>query len=299
MTGRGLTRTLIAAAAALCLVTPAGAQRVSSLTGAAHLARAYDAIFDARFDEVPRLLERGCAPRAASAPAPAARRNGNGSGTSAGNSAGNSAGERAPAEACELLEVLSLWWQMQLDADSLADDARFAASVDAAVVALEGWTREEPDRAEAWFYLGGAYGARAQWRALRGERLSAAREGKRIKEALERALDLDPALQDAWFGIGLYHYYADVAPTAAKMVRWLLALPGGDRDEGLREMLRAREGGELLKDEADYQLHLIYLWYEEQPERALGLLRGLSQAHPRNPLFAQQAADLEDVYLSD
>ena len=128
MTGRGLTRTLIAAAAALCLVAPAGAQRVSSLTGSAHLARAYDAIFDARFDEVPRLLERGCAPRAASAPAPApaARRIGTGSGTSAGNSAGNSAGERAPAEACELLEVLSLWWQMQLDADSLADDARFA-----------------------------------------------------------------------------------------------------------------------------------------------------------------------------
>ena len=26
---------------------------------------------------------------------------------------------------------------------------------------------------------------------------------------------LDPGLQDAYFGIGLYHYYADVAPTAA------------------------------------------------------------------------------------
>ena len=28
----------------------------------------------------------------------------------------------------------------------------------------------EPTRAEAWFYLGGAYGARVQWRVLRGER---------------------------------------------------------------------------------------------------------------------------------
>ena len=46
--------------------------------------------------------------------------------------------------------------------------------------------------------------------------LGAARDGKRIKDSLERALALDPRLQEAYFGIGLYHYYADVAPTAAK-----------------------------------------------------------------------------------
>src|SRR5678816_679550 len=120
-----------------------------------------------------------------------------------------------------------------------------------------------------------------------------------IKEALERALALNPRLQEAYFGIGLYHYYADVAPTAAKMLRWLLALPGGDRVGGLKEMLRAQRSGELLKDEADYQLQLIYLWYEKQPDRALVLLKGLAQAHPRNPLFATQAADVEDAYLSD
>jgi hypothetical protein len=84
------------------------------------------------------------------------------------------------------------------------------------------------------------------------------------------------------------------------MVRWLLALPGGNKRRGLREMLpSAYSAGELLRDEADYQLHLIYLWYEKQPEHALALLRTLAQAHPRNPLFAQQAAEVEDVYLHD
>ena len=47
--------------------------------------------------------------------------------------------------------------------------------------------------AEAWFYLGAAYGARVQWRVLRQEHLAAARDGKRIKEALEQALALDPS----------------------------------------------------------------------------------------------------------
>ena len=36
-------------------------------------------------------------------------------------------------------------------------------------------------------------------------------------------------------------YYADVAPTAAKILRFLLLLPGGNREEGLAQMLRARE----------------------------------------------------------
>ena len=111
-----------------------------------------------------------------------------------------------------------------------------------------------------------------QWRVLRADRLAAAREGKRIRSALERALALDPTLHDANFGIGLYHYYADVAPAAAKILRWLLLLPGGNRVQGLREMLEARDQGELLSGEADFQLHWLYLWYEQQPDRALALL---------------------------
>jgi tetratricopeptide (TPR) repeat protein len=134
---------------------------------------------------------------------------------------------------------------------------------------------------------------------LREERLAAARDGKRIKNALEQALALDPSLQDAYFGIGLYHYYADVAPAALRMLRWMLLLPGGDRLQGMREMLRARSNGQLLQGEADYQLHLIYLWYEKQPQRALQLLRGLRDRHPGNPLFMQLIAEVEDVYLHD
>jgi len=269
----------------VCLTAPPAAQPArSALSGAAQLALAYDAIFDARFDEVPRLLETACLPRGAD-------------GSRTAPAVGGPA--RAAAEACQLLDVVALWWQMQLDPDSLTLDARFAARADAAISAIDAWTVAEPQRAEAWFYRGAAYGVRAQWRVLRGERIAAARDGPRIKSALERALALDPSLQDAYVGIGLYQYYADVAPAAAKMVRWLLALPGGDRTEGLRQMVRARREGELLRDEADYQLHLIYLWYEKQPEQALALLRGLASAHPRNPHFAGAAADLEDVHLSD
>ena len=64
---------------------------------------------------------------------------------------------------------------------------------------------------------------------------------------------------------------------------WLLLLPGGDRAQGLREMLEAREQGELLQGEADFQLHWLYLWYEQQPDRALALLRALDRALSDQP----------------
>lgn len=255
---------------ALWLVVAIGAapraQR-SGLTGAPQIARAYEAVFDARFDEVPALLNETCPP--------------------------------APAEACQLMEGVSLWWQIQMDPHRTDHDVRFQAMADMAIEAADAWTVREPMRAEAWFYRGGAYGVRAQWRALRGQTLAAARDGKRIKESLEQALSLDPSMHDAHFGIGLYRYYADVVPAVARMLRWLLLLPGGDREEGLAQMLKARSAGQLLAGEADYQLALVYLWYERRPRRSVELLTALRTRHPHNPHFLQLAAEIEENNLGN
>jgi tetratricopeptide (TPR) repeat protein len=238
--------------------------------GEAGLVRAYDLILDARFGELEAELRRACGP------APAAN-----------------------IEACHVLDATALWWRIQLDPHSRSLDDEFSISVERAINTTNAWTVRAPDDAEGWFYLGGAYAARVQWLVLREERLAAARDGKRIKDALERALALDPGFDDAYFGIGMYRYYADVAPTAAKILRFLLLLPGGDRREGLAEMLRARAQGRLLQGEADYQLHIIYLWYENQTEHALELLRDLRERHSGNPLFLTQIAEIQDVYQHD
>ena len=156
-----------------------------------------------------------------------------------------------------------------------------------------GW--REPKRAEAWFYVGGAYGTRVLMRGmLRDELLSAARDGKRIHDALRQSVALDPSLQDAYFGLGLYHYYAAIAPAAARVLRVLFLLPAGDRAGGLREMQQTQNRGMLLRGEADYQLHLIYLWYEHQPMTALKLIEGLQIRYPHNPLFALRAAIIQN-----
>lgn len=264
-----MTRAAASAVAALFAIAtgPPTAVPVPGLTAAAEVAAVYDAVLDADLESLPARLATTCG--------------------------------AAPREACQMLEALGRWWAIALEPESRMLDMRFSQSVDAAIAASEAWTTREPQRAEAWFYRGAAYGARVQWRVLRDERLAAARDGRRVKESLERALSLDPQLHDAKYGLGLYRYYADIAPAALRLLRWLLLLPGGSREEGLRQIEEARVRGQLVRGEADYQLHLIYLWYEKRSHEALALIRGLQARYPHNPLFYQVEADIHDVYFHD
>jgi hypothetical protein len=250
------------------LVIASGARPANAaLSETPRLAAIYDLILDAQFDRASALLKTTCPP--------------------------------APLEACQVLDLASSWWQIQINPANHANDRRFVEQAAAATKAADAWTAREPQRAEAWFYLAGSYAPLVQWQVLRGERLAATRNAVRIQRTLERTIQLDPTIVDARFGIGLYEYYADVASSAAKMLRWLLLLPGGDRAQGLRDMLQVRERGELLRGEADFQLYVIYVWYEHDPTRGIELLRSLDARFPGNPIFLERIAETYDAYLHD
>jgi tetratricopeptide (TPR) repeat protein len=257
---------------ALCILHsafPVAAEQEArtGITAAPTVARAYDLILNADFDGLTRALPSTCPP--------------------------------APTVACLGLEALSLWWQIQLDPESQALDVPFLAKVNAAISEAERLTDTNPDSAQAWFYLGAAYGVRAQFRVHRVERLAAARDGKRIKESLERALTLDPTMHDAEFGLGMYRYYAGVAPAYLRFLRFLLLLPGGDREDGLRQLERAATRGVLVRGEALYQIQILYLWYEKKWPQALEIIRDLQKRYPRNPLLRQIEAEILDTYFHD
>jgi tetratricopeptide (TPR) repeat protein len=76
-------------------------------------------------------------------------------------------------------------------------------------------------------------------------------------------------------------------------------LRGGEKKEGLARMLRARSNGDLLRGEADYQLQIIYLWYEKRTDLAVDLLTSLHERYPGNPLFSFELADVHDRYRHD
>jgi tetratricopeptide (TPR) repeat protein len=255
------------AAVLLLLLLLASPARAAGLTSPEPLVKAYDLILDARFDEAGLQLKFACPP--------------------------------APQPACAVIGAVNDYWRLLLNPEDTSRDAALLERINAAIASTEAWVAREPKRAEAWFYLGGAYGTRVLLRGHRGQYLAAARDGKRIHDALQLAISLDASLGDAYFGLGLYHYYAAIAPRAARILGMLMFLPGGDRAGGLKEMEQTRSKGMLLRGEADYQLHLIYLWYERQHTTALRLIEGLRTRYPTNPVFYLRLGEVQGNYMRD
>jgi tetratricopeptide (TPR) repeat protein len=257
----------LAALICVLLASPAAPAAAAGLTSPEPLVKAYDLILDARFDEAERQLKAACPP--------------------------------APQPACDVIVAVNDYWRLLSDPENTSRDTALLNRINAAISSTEAWVAREPRRAEAWFYLGGAYGTRVLLRGHRGQYLAAARDGKRIHDALQLAISLDPSIADAYFGLGLYHYYAAIAPRAARILSALMFLPGGDRAGGLKEMEQTRTKGILLRGEADYQLHLIYLWYERQHTTALRLIEGLRSRYSHNPIFYMRLADVQGTYIVD
>ena len=264
---RACSSRLVARASGLAAILTLAAPCQAALTGGDRLAAAYELILSAQFDRADADIPRACPP--------------------------------APAEACQVLGAVSLWWRIQIDPDNRSRDRLLNERAHAAIRAAEAWTKRDPRNAESWFFVASAYAPLVQWQALRGERVGAARNANRVREALQEALRIDPGLADAHFGIGVYEYYADVASAAAKVFRWLLFLPGGDRVRGLQAIDETRRSGSLLGAEADFQRYLIDIWYEHKPDEAIAILKSLDARYPTNPLFLQRIAETYDTYLHD
>jgi hypothetical protein len=55
----------------------------------------------------------------------------------------------------------------------------------------------------------------------------------------------------------------------------------------------------LVRGEAQFQIHVLYLWYEHKAKEALAIIRALQERYPHNPLFHHIEAEILDVYFHD
>jgi tetratricopeptide (TPR) repeat protein len=199
-----------------------------------------------------------------------------------------------------VLEADANWWKIYLTEADLIDPDVFEALSEAvtpfdsdfrrldelAIGKAEMRIHAHQDEARSYLYEGLAYGLRARLEALRDHALATARAGKKLRSLSFAALKLDPNLNDAYFGIGLYNYFEDTLPTYVKMLRFLILLPGGDRLDGLRQIQQAMEKGRLVTAEAKFNLAKDYSRpIDRQFAKSLELFRQMEQEYPHNPLW--------------
>jgi hypothetical protein len=146
--------------------------------------------------------------------------------------------------------------------------------------------------ADMHFYAGMGDAFFARLYGLRGESKLAARYGVRARERLIRAEALDPNIADADFGLGLYNYYADTLSSVAKMLRFFMGIPGGSKQDGIRQLNHAISEGALTPVEARFYLAISLHNYDQKYEQALEISAPLEEKYPTNPIFHLICGDL-------
>ena len=148
------------------------------------------------------------------------------------------------------------------------------------------------DAAQMYLYAAMADALAGRLYSLRGEYRATARAGVRARENFLKALALDPSLADADTGLGLYNYYVDTLSGIARVLRFFMGIPGGSKEEGIRQLERAIRDGKLTPLEARFYLAVNLLNYDQRYEEALKVVGPLVEKYPENPTFLLLRGDL-------
>ena len=173
----------------------------------------------------------------------------------------------------------------------LAADRRYL-ELAARISALAEAQLKDQETAEMKFFNGMGYALAARLYGLRVENRNTARAGVRARDNFARAIALDPDFADAYLGLGLYNYYVDTLPGIARMLRFMMGIPGGSKTEGIHQLKIAIAEGILTSAAARFYLSLNLHNYDHQYKAALEILLPLWQKYPTNPVFQLAAGDL-------
>jgi tetratricopeptide (TPR) repeat protein len=184
------------------------------------------------------------------------------------------------------LEALVPWWTIQLEPSDTSEDAAFLASMERVLEISERRLDANPRDIDAMFFKAGAHAFRGRLHSDRKHWLKAARDGQQALKYLQKVVELDPQNDDLYFGLGTFHYMADVIPKKHKVLRPFARLfPKGNREQGLQELDRAMTRGRFVSTEVAWTLVQLNYVFEQNFPKTLFYAQWLRQRYPDNALF--------------
>lgn len=144
---------------------------------------------------------------------------------------------------------------------------------------------KNPNDSQAYLALALAKIAKVYWAIKEKRYFMMAQESANIWNYLALAKTAEPDICDIDFLMGLLRYHIDHLPGATRFLSSLF-LTEGNKQKGMQEIQMAAQKGILLRDIAQAETAFIYLYFEEQPQKALHILRDLRKKYPQNYNFA-------------
>jgi len=136
------------------------------------------------------------------------------------------------------------------------------------------------------YYQGAVLGFQARAYVAQRSYGSAIPKARHAVSHLQKALELDPSLEDTNLGLGLYYYFLDRIPKAAKPFAYMMVGMWGDRAKGLALIQGVSQKGGAARREAESILAAIDASQREQKwNEAVPLFMDLMTLYPHNPRY--------------
>lgn len=172
----------------------------------------------------------------------------------------------------------------------LSDDTQgkaFEKTLDDSIKGIKHWIKAHPDDPNAFMGVGALYGLRAMFTMRNRSWITAYFSGRKAIANLEKSLELDPTYYDAYFGLGIYNYFAGTLPSVIKILAKIVAIKG-DPDKGVEQLNLSREKASFTADSS--KLILIEVQNTRgskyyAPAKSLEYIRQLRTKFPDNPLM--------------
>jgi tetratricopeptide (TPR) repeat protein len=178
------------------------------------------------------------------------------------------------------------WWKILLDLDDDSHDDEFFDKLDRVIDMCDKRLDKDENDITALFFKGGAIGFRGRLHANRNHWIRAANDGRRAINIVQKAYELQPENADILLGMGIYNYYAEVAPDRYPFLKPLMwFLRKGDKAKGIEQLRVASQRAKYARVEATYFLLQVYFYFEKDYTSALRLATQLSDKYPNNALF--------------
>lgn len=181
------------------------------------------------------------------------------------------------------------WSRYEYEFETSDDNQRkvFEKILDDSIDGIKRWIKKYPNDSNGYMGIGALYGLRALFNMRNRNWVTSYFAGRKAISNLEKSLKLDPTYYDAYFGLGIYEYFAGTLPTVIKILAKIVAIKGNP-NKGVNYLNLARQKAHFTADSA--KLILIEVqntrgskFYD--PATSLAYIRSLRAKFPNNPLM--------------
>ena len=178
-------------------------------------------------------------------------------------------------------------YEYEFELSDVQQQKKFEKILDDSIDGTKRWMKQHPDDPNAYMGLGALYGLRAMFSMRTRSWITAYFSGRKAISNLEKSMELDPTYYDAYFGLGIYNYFAGTLPNVIKMLARIVAIKG-DVAQGVEQLNTAREKATFTSDSA--KLILIEVQNNRAspfyaPDKSLEYINQLHAKFPTNPLM--------------